>query len=662
MATKAQLQAQLEAAKKRAAAATKAYQNTPSYAENYAQIKQENDSAINALDKIKSEFDSLNAPAKKQTASPTLPTTDTTPSLDELQNELNLAVTRRSDASNNMDMYSTDSPEYAQAKADFAKYTQEANDAQQKITEARSTQQAASKAQEVKFSSNQVEDAQKALAEATQKAKDKNIDPTTDPKVQQAQKNLDAVKGAAAKAGAGTASTGTSGTGTTGTGTAGAGTKGTGTSGTSGTGTTGTGTKGTTTGTTGGGTTSGGATPVYSKTVPKGAVGVDASGNWVDAKGRIVGTSVPPAVSMMPKGAVGIEGGNWVDAKGNKLGSATPSTSSTPGADAYAKFKQQYGSEAAIIESNPDLKAAFNQAINAPGAALSVAQFQALYENSNYYKNSYSSYVSAEDSRLARPGEYVNQYNKAIADIKNYAAQAGISLDWSSPDLQPIQNTPGAQGTNPLANKQFDPTKPGLIDDILHKFWDTGTNQTAITQYLATKGKIDPTIMGGAAQNNEEQLRAYAADLGLSNLSLPSMQGGDYFTNAATQIAQGGLVNGTPTDLNYWKQDLKNKAKAVYGGKYDTQLDAGQTIKSLAAPYINTLTGLLESSPDTINLSDPNGDGALIRNAMQKGTNPEEFAKQVMSDPRWLNTKNAKSSLLGIGNQFLSAFGLSALG
>ena len=108
MATKAQLQAQLEAAKKRAAAATKAYQNTPSYAENYAQIKQENDSAINALDKIKSEFDSLNAPAKKQTASPTLPTTDTTPSLDELQNELNLAVTRRSDASNNMDMYSTD--------------------------------------------------------------------------------------------------------------------------------------------------------------------------------------------------------------------------------------------------------------------------------------------------------------------------------------------------------------------------------------------------------------------------------------------------------------------------------------------------------------------------------------------------------------------------
>jgi hypothetical protein len=47
---------------------------------------------------------------------------------------------------------------------------------------------------------------------------------------------------------------------------------------------------------------------------------------------------------------------------------------------------------------------------------------------------------------------------------------------------------------------------------------------------------------------------------------------------------------------------------------------------------------------------------------MQKGTSPEDFAKQVMNDPRWLSTKNAKSSLMGIGNQFLSAFGLSALG
>ena len=366
---------------------------------------------------------------------------------------------------------------------------------------------------------------------------------------------------------------------------------------------------------------------------------------------------------MMPKGAVGIEGGNWVDAKGKSLGSATPTsaTGKTPNQTAYEEFRQKYGSEAAIIDSNPELKAAFNQALSAPGAALSTPQWQSIYENSNYYKNSYSSFLNAEQTRLAQPGSYVQAYNKAIADVKSYAAQAGISLDWSSPDLQPISVTPG-QSTNPLANKQFDPTKPGIIDDILHKYWDTGANQTAITQYIASKGKIDPTIMGGQAQTNEEILRSYAADLGLSNYSLPTLAGGDYFNNAATQIAQGGMVNGTPTDINYWKQDLKNKAKDVYGGKYNTQLDAGQTIKSLAGPYINTLTKLLESSPDTINLSDPTGDGALIRNAMQKGTTPEDFAKQVMNDPRWLSTQNAKSSLLGIGNQFLSAFGLSALG
>lgn len=55
--TKARLQADLAKAKATAKTATKAYQNTPASAVNYAQVKQANDSAINAINNIQDMLD-----------------------------------------------------------------------------------------------------------------------------------------------------------------------------------------------------------------------------------------------------------------------------------------------------------------------------------------------------------------------------------------------------------------------------------------------------------------------------------------------------------------------------------------------------------------------------------------------------------------------------
>ena len=648
MADLASLKAALDAAKAKADAATKAYQNTPSYAENYAQIKVTSDSAVNDLNAAQAAYDAATAPKKKPSVK--IPAANSATLLDQkgIWEEI------KQNHSALMDQHDVGTPEYQAAKAAYDEADakiQQIDAAIQTAKTAEGTAAQEKKTQkEVKTATDKVTQLQQdkqRLLDKDPKADTSNIDNAiadakkkTTPTAENGTTSVDfsgkTIKGVKqVEAGATTNTTGDN--------------KGTG--------------KQTSSGQSsqGSGNGNGQTTPnkvLYSKTAPKGTVGVDTAGNYVDANGRILGTSVAPAISTMPKGAVGIANGNWVDSTGKVLGSATPSSGPQgPNQDTYQKFRTQYASEAAIIDANPELKAAFNQALGATGAALSAANFQALYENSNYYKNSYASFISAEDARLAQPGSYANAYNTALANIKTYAAQAGISLDWSSPDLQPITTSPGT--SNPLATKQFDPTKPGIVDDILHKYWDTGANQQAITQYLASKGKIDPTIMGGKAQTDEQTLRAFAAEQGLSNLSLPGSD--DYFNKAAQAIAKGGLADGTPTDINYWKQDITNKAKDIYGGKYNTQLDAGQTIKSLAAPYINTLTNLLESSPDTIDLSASNGDGALIRNAMQKQVDPETFRNQVMNDPRWLNTKNAKDSLMGLGNQFLGAFGLSAL-
>ena len=406
---------------------------------------------------------------------------------------------------------------------------------------------------------------------------------------------------------------------------------------------------------TGGGTAGGGTSGTYSgNRMPSGAAGINGAGQWVDANGKVLGTLQSSNISQAPKGAVAITNGNWVDAQGKILGSAAVVDGAN--ANAYQQFVKQYGSEAAIINSDPTLKKMFTDAINAPGAALSTADFQALYENSNYYKNSYSSYLQAEQARLADPGSYAQQYNQALQDIKNYAAQAGISLDPNALG-QPLELNP-ANTTNPLATHAFNGNTPNLVDDILHKYWDTGSgNQQAITQYLATKGTIDPTIMGGQAQTDTQTIKGWMQDYGLSNL------GDTYVNNYVKQIEEGGLAGGTPIDLNYVKQDLINKATALYP-TMAKQLQAGQTVTGEAGQYISALQNTLELTPDQIDLSDPNPTsyGAMVRNAAQTGMSIDAFTKQAMNNPRWNQTQGAKQGLSSFGTSLLNAFGVNPLG
>ena len=73
-------------------------------------------------------------------------------------------------------------------------------------------------------------------------------------------------------------------------------------------------------------------------------------------------------------------------------------------------------------------------------------------------------------------------------------------------------------------------------------------------------------------------------------------------------------------------------------------------------------SNLLEVSPDSVKLGDTTGLGSLVTKALQgDGTNPttlDQFTSQVKARPEWLNTTNARNSLMDTATSLLRNFGL----
>jgi len=334
-------------------------------------------------------------------------------------------------------------------------------------------------------------------------------------------------------------------------------------------------------------------------------------------------------------------------------------------AQAFQNFKDTYPQEAALIASNPDLTQRFNEALNAKGGAWSVQKFQSSYETSPYYQNHAPSYKSAEQARFGDHGAYLNAYNNMFKYVTQWAKDAGIQLDPSvlGGALPTTDLKSGVSAVHP-----YDPKKPTLIDDLVHQYWDTGAqHQADITRYLATKQKINPTggyqAIGGQEFVDAQNLKQYYASMGQNAASVtgksdPNDPTGDiYFANLAHSIAAG------TTNSQSEQSKALESAKAMFP-TYSGALDAGQSVQGIASPYINSLSSLLETSPNGVDLSQSTGDSQKIKNAMGAGQGQvpmslTDFETSIRKDPRWMTTLNAQNTVESYGHSILKDFGLA---
>jgi hypothetical protein len=141
-------------------------------------------------------------------------------------------------------------------------------------------------------------------------------------------------------------------------------------------------------------------------------------------------------------------------------------------------------------------------------------------------------------------------------------------------------------------------------------------------------------------------------------------QNGVDISPADKQAWQIQIANGDKTQQDY-EAMLRDRAATQYS-VFGDQIHAGQNLKDLTAPYRDVASKLLEVAPDSIDWNDPLfKDGKAFQTVDPKTGQMSQkplwqFRQEVMKDPRWQRTDNAKDTYTQFGADVLKRFGVMA--
>jgi len=184
-----------------------------------------------------------------------------------------------------------------------------------------------------------------------------------------------------------------------------------------------------------------------------------------------------------------------------------------------------------------------------------------------------------------------------------------------------------------------------------------------LDQYVSnhtTFAKTDGGVYGGTLGTNANSLRQYAGDMGVAAMYLPQStkngpNTGDYFGNAAKAIQDG------TTTYEEQQNYIKAQASAIYK-PYAARIAEGMSIRALASPYLNAAQNTMEVGADQIDLGASTGLGSLVTKAMQGDGNSsvplDQYITRLKQQPDWLNTSNARNSLMDTATSMLRNFGM----
>ena len=278
-------------------------------------------------------------------------------------------------------------------------------------------------------------------------------------------------------------------------------------------------------------------------------------------------------------------------------------------------FAAAYGTQAALVNSNPELQALFNKAV---AERWSPDKFKATFENTAWFRSNGPTWRMAETARLADPGAW----NSSLVDVKNQIAQAAKDMGF---ELNPAD-------VDKLAN------------DTLYLSWGKGVDSALLKQHVAATGRITGT--GGEATVTMGKLKQRAAAMGVQ-------YGDEWFANAAQSTLSG------QSNYDSFDQKIKEDAKSKYAA-FAGQIDGGQTVAAIASPYIQSMARILELSPTDINLEDPTINQALINYDAQNNPTAKPvwaFERELKLDDRYFKTKQSIQDMTGLASEIARQFG-----
>jgi len=301
-------------------------------------------------------------------------------------------------------------------------------------------------------------------------------------------------------------------------------------------------------------------------------------------------------------------------------GSATGNYQFTNGNSVAAKLDPQelaaqYGWSYSFLQSNPDLKKTFTEAV---AGNWSSDKFKAQLITTNWWKENSDSAKQAQFQKITDPATYNANLMAMTTSIQQKAGEMGAAIP---------QGKLGQIAETALKTNMTDAQIQNMLGSYVN-FTKDGT-------------------LGGAAGAFQHVITQYARSQGVT-LSDQAIK------NQAALIARG---LSTQDDA---MEQVRQTAISSFPA-YADQINGGATMQDIANPYSQVASRLLEQPDSQFSVNNP-----MIRSALNKVNADGQPAGQTLGDfeaalkqsPQWLQSNNARDSLLGVGNSVLRQMGL----
>lgn len=193
-------------------------------------------------------------------------------------------------------------------------------------------------------------------------------------------------------------------------------------------------------------------------------------------------------------------------------------------------------------------------------------------------------------------------------------------------------------------NGQLISTDYFTADNLDPKLWLEGEIKTKLLAGAEEIGKAG--IPEGPVGKNFVDVKDFAAKNGIL---LSDQAAGDY----ATQIVTGKLDQDTVFNA------IRESAASAFPQLAD-KIKSGINVRTLADPYIQSMSNILEIPYTSVDLFDPKIRGALSYTLPDGKVGTKsiyDFEKDLRQDPRWQYTKNAKKTVAESTLRVLQDFG-----
>lgn len=279
---------------------------------------------------------------------------------------------------------------------------------------------------------------------------------------------------------------------------------------------------------------------------------------------------------------------------------------------------EQYGFVQGLLNSNPELKKKFKQAVD---GGWTAEKFQAELRDTKWWKQHSQ---SERDFLVLKYGDPKSADQK-LAQAKTKVTQMASQL--------------GLTGTALSASN---------MNNYAYLMAAKGYDESQIRYLMGQKIVMGKSGWSGEAGSAAAEIHSYAYSMGIK------------WSDSRLNPWIKDIVSGTGT-VQGVKSLIAKEAKASFP-QWSKEIDGGQTVADLASPYVQSMSQILELPSGSVNLFDPTIRSALAyKNPTTLQNEPEPlwaFEKRLRSDPRWNKTQNAQNSLMQVAHQVLADFGV----